>query len=223
MKNPRVCQCWSSLNLVEWRGFGTEEDEAFLANVDLFSPTGTFVFNQPSYLGEVDTTSMDYQMMYEDDHLLDSFSFDLSTILSKATSSTRNNTGKKTWSQVVGYDHVRPPLQYTTPKYDLAGGLESSSEANDELNSNPPRETCRYWLNGNCMYGEHCRYAHHTTKQDLSRKKEFFDEMSSKCCICNESIADSGKRFGLMQSRSFGGLLCCCEKCTWMLVHYGHC
>ena len=198
--NLRVCQCWLSLCLVEWRGFGTEEDEAFLANVDLFAPTGTFIFNQPSYLGEIDTTSMDYQMMYEDNHLLDSLSFDLSKILSKATTSSTKDSGKKTWSQVVGYDHIRPPLQLTTPNYKSTDEPKTLGETNDESDSNPPREICRYWLNGNCIYGEHCRYAHQITRQNKVHKKDFFDDMSATCCICNEDIVKTGKRFGLMQS-----------------------
>ena len=158
---------------------------------------------------------MDYQMMYEDDHLFDTLSFDFSHILSKATASTGNNTGKKTWSQVVGYDHVRPPLQYTTPTYDLEDKSKSLYEADDDSDSNPPRETCRYWLSGNCIYGEQCRYAHHTRKQNISHKKEFFDDMSSTCCICREDIVSTGKRFGLMQSMYNDGLCSYCEE--WLM------
>lgn len=189
-----------------WQGFGTEEDDAFLASVDLYSPTGTFIYNPTSFGSPMGGNSLDYEMMMEDDHLFDTFSYDYSHIssLSSFPSSQPfeeqvSTTNKKTWSDILGHDHVRPPLQSTMPASSLSNGNEDDEE-DSGIGQKPSNTVCRYWLHGNCMFGEKCRYAHHHTKQELSHKRAFFDDMASTCCICSEDIMKSGKRFGLMQS-----------------------
>ena len=73
---------------MEWRGFGTEEDDEYLANVDLFSSSS--MFGQPSYYSPTLSQSSpmtnvissdDYQIMHADDAVFDSFDFDVSVFL----------------------------------------------------------------------------------------------------------------------------------------------
>jgi singapore isolate B (sub-type 7) whole genome shotgun sequence assembly, scaffold_4 len=116
-------------------------------------------------------------MMHEDDALFDSLRITPS-ILTKE---------KKSWSDVVGHNYTIPLQQQTTEE-----PVKQSTEV------------CRYWLNGNCIYGDKCWYAHHTTPQEETRKQPFFDEISTTCCICQDDILKSHKRFGLMQSTLFG-------------------
>lgn len=183
---------------MEWRGFGTEEDDLFLSSVNLYSPTGVFgndssflpsndLQHRSSYSSDVrssfgadlqpfppsPSSALDFQVMHEDDALFDSFHID-SSVLSKE---------KRSWSDVVGHNYTLP-LQQNTP----------------EEPKKQQTEVCRYWLNGNCIYGDKCWYAHHTTPQEETRKQPFFDEISTTCCICQDDILKSHKRFGLMQS-----------------------
>ena len=188
---------------MEWRGFGTEEDDIFLSGVNLFSSTSLFANDssfgpssdlrhsssygnrvQPSlapnlqpFPSSTQTSNLDFQMMHEDDALFDSLRITPS-ILTKE---------KKSWSDVVGHNYTIPLQQQTT-----------------EEPVKQCTEVCRYWLNGNCIYGDKCWYAHHTTPQEETRKQPFFDEISTTCCICQDDILKSHKRFGLMQSTLFG-------------------
>lgn len=175
--------------VVEWRGFGTEEDDQFLSNVNLYSPDSSFLLNLPDYPSSIDLNSLDYKVMHENDILFDSLDIDLSLfshpLLEKPISE------KKTWSDVIGHKHMREPIN-----------LQPTPEPTESTPSKV-KEVCRYWLNGNCIYGDKCWYSHHMTKQQEVTKQPFFDDISTTCCICQEDILKNHKRFGLMQSGSF--------------------
>ena len=141
---------------MEWRGFGTEEDDEYLANVDLFSSSS--IFGQPSYYSPTLSQSSpmtnvissdDYQIMHADDAVFDSFDFDVSVFRSQmqnnpylplAAPTSSRPIFKKSWRDVVGTENEHlpppPPPPVTPPKRE-----EPTS------NKQEVKEVCRYWLN----------------------------------------------------------------------------
>ena len=158
-----------------------------MSNVNLYSPESSFLLHLPDYPTPIDFDSLDYKVMHEDDILFDSLDLDLSLFNHSLVEKPRS--GRKTWSDVIGHEHMREPMN-------LRATPEPTESAPSKVN-----EVCRYWLNGNCIYGDKCWYAHHLTKQQEVTKQPFFDEISTTCCICQEDILKNHKRFGLMQSK----------------------
>lgn len=142
---------------MEWRGFGTEEDDEYLANVDLFSSSS--MFGQPSYYSPTLSQSSpmtnvissdDYQIMHADDAVFDSFDFDVSVFRSQmqnnpylplAAPTSSRPIFKKSWRDVVGTENEHLPLPPPPPPVTPPKREEPTS------NKQEVKEVCRYWLN----------------------------------------------------------------------------
>ena len=157
---------------VVWEGFGTEEDERYLSSVNPFSDAASL------------ESTIEYRLMQADDTLIDSlhtripsFHIDLPRFSPLSTS--------KSWSSVLLKNPIPPPPLPPAP-----------SPAPEEREEVKPKEVCRYWLAGNCIYGDKCWYAHTLHPEAANQVLEY----STECCICQEDVLKAGKRFGLMQS-----------------------
>lgn len=141
---------------MEWRGFGTEEDDEYLAGVDLFSMSNSLYTSNSYYTPESNQVSVsptvaesdDYQTMHADDAVLDSFDFDLSVIRSQLQSLPylpQSNVipsqpvFKKSWRDVVGVENARPPAAPPV--------AEVIHEEPAHISKPEVKEVCRYWLN----------------------------------------------------------------------------
>lgn len=97
------------------------------------------------------------------------------------------------------------------------GGIPDNLEDDDDiidyfLENNTDWTVCEYFLQGNCRYGDACKYAH----PESMRPKSFDDGMGGytpgtgpkggdiegdqKCTICLEPVLAKGKRFGILEN-----------------------
>lgn len=60
------------------------------------------------------------------------------------------------------------------------------------------REVCRYFLQGNCRYGDHCIRSHNPKEKMISFEEDVAQSRDIHCAICDDSIVETGKRFGLL-------------------------
>lgn len=156
---------------MEWRGFGTEEDDEYLSSVDLFSNTSS-LYNGPSYyspqlpVSPSLNSSDEFQTMHADDAVLDSFDFDLAMIRSQLNSLPylpqsravpSQPTFKKSWRDVVGTENAHPPV---APSKSLVEPIHSvehdEAEEARESSHSSKQEVCRYWLNVWCVHETSC-------------------------------------------------------------------
>lgn len=66
------------------------------------------------------------------------------------------------------------------------------------INNKPKKEVCRYFLQGNCKYGNKCIRSHDTQEKIISFEEDVALSRDIHCAICDEDIVGSGKRFGLL-------------------------
>lgn len=139
---------------MEWRGFGTEEDERYLESVNLFSTPSSYYNDSSYYSPQVPLSSSglsidDYQSMQADDSIFDTFDFDRELARARLNSLphlplnpviSNRPVLKKSWRDVVGTEHVQPPAVQTPPAIPKAP--EEIPEPKQEV-----KEVCRYWLN----------------------------------------------------------------------------
>lgn len=141
--------------VVEWRGFGTEEDNLYLENVNLYNSTNSLYKNSSYYSPNALSTSIDdFQAMQEEDINFDTFDFDREMnreflnsfpYLPQQTLPAPKPTLKKSWRDVVGTEHAHPPMlppsELTTPT------TPEEPEEPYEESKQQVKEVCRYWLN----------------------------------------------------------------------------
>lgn len=60
------------------------------------------------------------------------------------------------------------------------------------------REVCRYYLQGSCRYGDKCIRSHNTKEKIMSFEEDVAQSRDIHCAICDDSIIETGKRFGLL-------------------------
>ena len=92
-----------------------------MSNVNLYSPDSSFLLNLPDYPSSIDLNSLDYKAMHENDILFDSLDIDLSLfshpLLEKPISE------KKTWSDVIGHEHMREPIHTLFALWEVPKGM----------------------------------------------------------------------------------------------------
>ena len=141
--------------VVEWRGFGTEEDDQYLASLQ-FQARGDSVHpSSPFYSGSshldyasFGSESMDFQDMRADDAIFDSYNMDFSQLhwqlpshSSISASSTQLEKGRS-WRDVVGTEFAHPPIP---PPPTVT--FETPEEEETPKPKDKKKEVCRYWLN----------------------------------------------------------------------------
>ncbi|KAK8821491.1 hypothetical protein WA556_001942 [Blastocystis sp. ATCC 50177/Nand II] len=209
--------------LVEWRGFGTDEDDQYLASLHFQARGDSMYPSSPYYTGpsHLDYTSFgpentDFQDMRADDAIFDSYNMDFSQLHwelpshPSAPSVPSQPEKGRSWRDVVGTEFAHPPIPPPpTP------AREEPEEEVTPKSKDKKKEVCRYWLNGNCMYGDRCWYAHTNEPE----KKPAQLEYSTECCICQEDVLKANKRFGLMQNCNHVFCLECIR--NWRYSHIG--
>lgn len=141
--------------LVEWRGFGTEEDDHYLSSLDfqihgdmLYSPHPYFASNPAMDYTSLPYSNLDYQDMHADDAILDSYNLDFSHLnwdrpaLSPEPIAKPETHAKKTWRDVVGTELEHPPVPPPPEPVQLETPEEETHKPKDKK-----KEVCRYWLN----------------------------------------------------------------------------
>ena len=75
--------------------------------------------------------------------------------------------------------------------------MEDDNEIIDLYLSNPDRFThCQYFEQGNCRYGDRCRYLHEVSEKKKAPKYQLDEE----CCICLEKVLASNRQFGVLDN-----------------------
>lgn len=63
---------------------------------------------------------------------------------------------------------------------------------------NPDRfTTCQYFQQGNCRYGDSCKYNHPPPDKNLKEKQVRYT-IDEECCICLEKVLANGRQFGVL-------------------------
>lgn len=147
--------------LVEWRGFGTDEDDQYLASLHFQARGDSLYPSSPYYTGpsHLDYTSFgpestDFQDMRADDAIFDSYNMDFSQLHwelpshPSAPSVPSQPEKGRSWRDVVGTEFAHPPIPPPpTP---------AREEPEEEVTPKPKdkkKEVCRYWLNVGLMRG----------------------------------------------------------------------
>jgi hypothetical protein len=88
-------------------------------------------------------------------------------------------------------------------KEELAA-MEDDDEIIDLFLQNPDRFTvCKYYRQGNCRYGDSCRYYHPEhleVKSDQARPRTGLYALDEECCICLEKVIASNRQFGVLDN-----------------------
>lgn len=141
--------------LVEWRGFGTDEDDQYLASLQFHTrgenihPSSQFCSGS-SHLDYVSfgSDNMDFQDMRADDAIFDSYNMDFSQLhwqlpshSSIPNASTQPEKGRS-WRDVVGMEFAHPPIP---PPPSVT--FETVEEEETPKPKDKKKEVCRYWLN----------------------------------------------------------------------------
>mmetsp|Transcript_37998 Transcript_37998/g.27987 ORF Transcript_37998/g.27987 Transcript_37998/m.27987 type:complete len:142 (+) Transcript_37998:1136-1561(+) len=89
--------------------------------------------------------------------------------------------------------------------------MQDDDDIIDFFYSNSEKFTpCKYFQQGNCRYGDQCKYLHQKAPVASKSSKEI--EGDEECSICVEKVLAKGSQFGILENCSHPFCLECIRK-----------